>query len=237
MSPNLTDRITREDRTPLYRHAPSDKKEPLVTRLDHILWAAPDLSEGEKIIADLTGVAPARGGSHPGLGTRNSLMGLDLGSYLEIISPDPAQDLKGNRGGRIAALPRAGVMTFAIATDEIESLAAAAQREGLTVQGPVAMHRARPDGVRLDWTILYLEDSRFGEAIPFVIDWGASPHPSESVPAGCQLREFVVLHPEAEALARIYAALEIPVPVKRAPYPGFIAELSAANGDIVLTHP
>ena len=207
-----------------------------MTGLDHILWAAPDLGAGEKIIGSLTGVAPARGGSHPGFGTRNSLMGLDSGIYLEIISPDPAQDLEGNRGGRIAALPRPGIMTFAIRSDDLDTLSAAARREGLSLQGPVAMSRDRPDGVRLDWTILYLEDSRFGEAIPFVIDWGASPHPSESVPPGCQLRSFVVLHPNADELARLYAALDIPVPVKRGAYPGFIAELATPNGDVVLTH-
>lgn len=207
-----------------------------MTGLDHILWAVPDLGAGEKIILNLTDVAPARGGSHPGFGTRNSLMGLDSGIYFEIISPDPAQDLKGNRGCRIAALVRPGIMTFAIRSDDLDALSAAARREGLSLQGPVAMSRHRPDGVRLEWSILYLEDSRFGEAIPFVIDWGISPHPSESVPVGCQLRSFAVLHPEADELTRLYGALEIPVPVKRGAYPGFVAELATPNGDVVLTH-
>ena len=205
--------------------------------LDHILWAAPDLGSGAKTIEKLTGIAPVRGGAHPGFGTRNSLIGLGSGIYFEIISPDPAQDLKGNRGGVIAALPRPGIMTFAIRSDDLDALSAAARREGLSLEGPVAMHRNRPDGVRIDWTILHLEDSRFGEAIPFVIDWGSSPHPSELVPAGCQLRSFAALHPEANELARLYAALDIPVPVKRAAYPGFVAELETPNGDVVLTQP
>lgn len=208
-----------------------------MTGLDHILWAAPDLGTGEKIIEDLTGVAPARGGSHPGFGTRNSLIGLDSGLYLEVISPDPAQDLAGNRGGRIAALPRPGVVTFAIASNDIGAFRAVARREGLPLQDPVRMHRALPDGRRLDWILLNLDDGRFGEAIPFVIDWGTSPHPSASLSTRCRLRSFAVLHPEADTLARVYAALDIPVGVKRAAYPGFLAELDTPKGDVILSHP
>ena len=206
-------------------------------QLDHILWAAPDLDDGALTIERLTGVTPARGGVHPGLGTRNGLIALNSGIYFEIIAPDPAQNLVGNRGGRIAEQTRPGLMTFAIASDDLASLREAALREGLGVNGPVAMHRNTPGGAQLDWTILYLEDARFGEAIPFVIDWGTTPHPSTSLPGGCRLQSFTVTHPEAEALARLYAALGIPVAVKRAAYPGFVVELSTPNGEVVLTQP
>jgi hypothetical protein len=208
-----------------------------VIRLDHILWAAPDLEDGAKTIERMTGVTPARGGVHPGLGTRNSLIALDSDAYFEIIAPDPAQDLAGNRGGRIAAQRRPGLMTFAIASDDLASLRETALREGLGVDGPVAMHRDTPNDERLDWTILYLEDARFGEAIPFVIDWGKTPHPSTSTPVGCRLRSFAVVHPDAGALGRLFAALGVPVTVKGGAYPGFVAEFATPKGDVVLTHP
>ena len=206
-------------------------------RLDHILWAAPDLDEGAKIIERLTGVTPACGGAHPGLGTRNSLIALDPGVYFEIIAPDPAQTLTGNRGGRIAAQRHPGLITFAIASDDLASLREAALHEGLGVNGPVVMYRNTPSGERLDWTILYLEDTHFGEAIPFVIDWGKTPHPSTSTPVGCRLKSFVVSHPDAGALGRLYAALGVPMMVKGGPYPGFVAELATPRGDVVLTQP
>ena len=60
------------------------------------------------------------------------------------------------------------------------------------------MHRNTPSGERLDWTILYLEDARFGEAIPFVIDWGKTPHPSTSAPVGCRLKSFASDAPRGE---------------------------------------
>jgi hypothetical protein len=43
-----------------------------------------------------------------------------------------------------------------------------------------------------------------------------------------------VLHPEADQLARLYAALDIGISVKRGAYPGFVAELMTPNGDVVL---
>ena len=206
-------------------------------RLDHILWAAPDLDEGERIFERLTGVAPARGGVHPGFGTRNSLAALDSGAYFEIIAPDPAQDLTGNRGGRIAALAHPGLLTFAVASNALDALKAAALDESLTVRGPEAMHRATPGGGRLDWSILYLEHTVFGEAIPFVIDWDGTPHPSLSAPQGCRLKSFAALHPDAERLSALYARLGVPVTVKRAIDPGFVAELATPLGDVLLGPP
>ena len=202
-------------------------------RLDHILWAAPDLDEGERIFERLTGVAPARGGVHPGFGTRNSLAALDYGAYFEIIAPDPAQDLTGNRGGRIAALARPGLLTFAVASNALDALKVTGLNEGLTVRGPEKMHRATPSGGRLDWSILYLEHADFGEAIPFVIDWDGTPHPSLSTPQGCRLKSFAALHPDAERLSALYARLGVPVAVKRSIDPGFVAELATPRGDVV----
>jgi Glyoxalase-like domain len=205
-----------------------------VIRLDHILWAAPNLDEGERLFERLTGVAPVRGGIHPGFGTRNSLAGLDGGAYFEIIAPDPAQDLAGNRGGRIAALARPGLLTFAVASNALDALKAAALEEGLTVRGPETMHRVTPSGGRLDWSILYLEHAVFGEAVPFVIDWDGTPHPSLSTPQGCRLKSFASVHPDAEGLSSLYARLGVPVTVKRAIDAGFFAELATPRGDVVL---
>jgi hypothetical protein len=205
-----------------------------MVELDHILWAAPDLEEGRRCFEALTGVTPAGGGSHPGFGTRNSLASLGNGSYFEIISPDPEQSLAGNRGGRIAGLPHPGLLTFALRSSDLPHLRAAAGTAGLAIEGPITMSRTRPDGVKLVWSVLHLRHDALGEAVPFVIDWGSSPHPSGSTPSGCRLRSFAALHPDPNPLAAIYRTLSAPVEVKRALRPGFMAVLDTPRGDVVL---
>lgn len=204
-----------------------------MSELDHLLWAAPDLDAGMARITELTGVAPAAGGAHPGFGTRNALLSLGA-SYLEIIAPDPAQELANNRGGRIAALPGPCLLTFAVRTPDLAGFALAARRAGLPVEDPVAMSRTRPDGTRLAWTTRQAVSDAHPDLIPFAIDWQGSPHPAGTTPRGCTLVDFAALHPDPEPLAAIYAALGIPVAVRHGPQPGLAATLDVPQGRITL---
>lgn len=207
----------------------------MTTVIDHLLWAAPDLDQGSALFRDLTGVEAAVGGVHDGFGTRNRLAALNDGIYFEIIAPDPAQSLAGTLGARIAALPHPQLMQFALRSDDLGGVVAAARAVGLSVQDPLQMGRTRPDGVRLDWSILYLEDPRWPGFLPFVIDWKDSPHPSASAPGGCSLRDFVIFHPDPQPLAEIYAALGVPIRTGRATRPALQAVLDTPRGPLVLT--
>ena len=90
-----------------------------MAKLDHLMYAVPDLDVGMREISELTGVAPVLGGSHPGIGTRNALLSFGDDQYLEIIAPDPQQDLPGTTGEILANNPNSGTRAWAVAADDL----------------------------------------------------------------------------------------------------------------------
>lgn len=203
--------------------------------LDHLLWAVPELAAGIARFEALTGVGADPGGSHPDFGTRNALAALEGDVYLEIIAPDPAQDLTGTRGETLAALPDPRLLTFAVRSDDLDRVAELATAAGLDCGDPLAMSRRTPDGGLLRWRVLRLDGGRFGELVPFFIDWGDTPHPSRTTVRGCRLEAFEVAHPQRDELARIYRALELDIVPLPADEPGLRALLATPNGEVVLT--
>ena len=146
---------------------------------DHILLGAPDLEVGIRWVEERAGVRAKFGGKFPD-GSRNALLSLGTGHYLEIVASDPAQAAAPDeRGLRQLSSPR--LIRWAIHTEDIVAVKRAAEAAGVKTIGPQPGSRQRPDGKLLRWQVLGFEQTT--PLVPFFIQWGlGSPHPSSDSP-------------------------------------------------------
>lgn len=203
-------------------------------RLDHLLWAVPDLESGRRDFADRSGVRPQMGGRHPGFGTHNALLHLGERCYLELIAPDPTQSRLTGLGGHLVGLESSALVTWCAASENLDAVAAAARDLGFEPGEITSMGRKRPDGSELRWKILQLGGHPYGGLLPFFIAWGETPHPAGSAPRGCRLHELRLELPAAEELAHTLTTLGLEIPVDSAAGPGIVAVLDTPRGSLEL---
>ncbi|MGW0206755.1 VOC family protein [Streptomyces sp. NPDC003233] len=147
--------------------------------LDHLVLATPDLAATVADFARRTGVTPVPGGAHPGLGTRNHLVGLGGRSYLEILGPDPEQPgPDGPRPFGVDGLTGPRTQTWAISPPDLDAAITTARERGYDPGPAHPMSRRTPDGTVLRWRLTDGGPAHPSGPVPFLIDWGESRHPT-----------------------------------------------------------
>lgn len=148
-------------------------------RLDHISYACgnAELADTVQRIGSDLGEAFKDGGRHPRFGTRNFILPLAGGCYIEVVSAldHPAAD-KAPFGRAVSqrAHDGGGWLTWVVAVDDISSIEQRLGREG--AEG----HRIRPDGFDLSWKQLGILNVMDDPQLPFFVEWHTDPseHPS-----------------------------------------------------------
>ncbi|MEQ8857902.1 MAG: VOC family protein [Pseudomonadales bacterium] len=204
------------------------------TTVDHLMWGAADLAEGVAEIGRLFDAEPVPGGAHPGRGTRNALLGLADGRYLEIIAPDPDQPQGGDFAAALADLAQPALITWALRSDDLPGIARQLAAAGVDTRGPVATRRTTPDGTELAWELLFPRGHEFGALMPFFIDWGDCVHPADGLRAAGTLEAITVESPHAAVLRRLLGNVDVPLVVREADEPALHATIVTAHGDVVL---
>jgi hypothetical protein len=201
--------------------------DPVLTNVavDHLVYATPDLE-----VVHRMGFALEPGGQHVGRGTRNHLAGLGGGAYLEVIGPDPAQPEPAEpRPFGIDELTGPRLVAWAVRVGDITEVVERARAQGHDPGPVMAMSRRRPDGLLLQWRLTPPEPG----LLPFLIDWGATPHPSESVGQGAELVSLTGFHPDPESVREGLAALGAELDVEAGGI-ALVAVLRTPAGEVVL---
>ncbi len=152
-------------------------------RLDHVSYAAgpAGLDATSHELADALGVELVDGGIHPRFGTRNRVLPLAGGHYLEVVAvlDHPVAD-KVPFGQAVRARSQAGGgwLGWVVAVDDL--LAVEARLGRTAVQG----NRKRPDGFELLWKQIGVKGLMADPQLPFFVRWESDPSEHPSVAAG-----------------------------------------------------
>src|SRR5271154_5029213 len=156
--------------THLYTTTPSPSN-PTLARLDHIIILVPyqDLLTPPAWLTKHFPLTP--GGRHADGKTANKLILFSDGSYIELIAfidDDPRR-----RAGHWWGDKKPGIIDFAFTTDgdargyhDVLTERLAGLEGGMGYAHPVAGGRARPDGVKVEWEVMFPRGAGRGE-LPF----------------------------------------------------------------------
>ncbi|MFE0520623.1 VOC family protein [Streptomyces sp. NPDC058954] len=186
--------------------------------LDHLVLATPDLAATVADFTRRTGVPPAPGGAHVGLGTRNFLVSLGGSSYLEIIGPDPEQaEPDGPRPFTVDELAAARTVTWAVSPPDLDAAVMSARARGYDPGDIRPMSRRRPDGTLLRWRLTDGDTQHPSGLVPFLIDWGSAVHPSASGLPVTPLLRLSASAPDPAELRPLLAAVGAELPLTEGP--------------------
>jgi catechol 2,3-dioxygenase-like lactoylglutathione lyase family enzyme len=142
------------------------------TRFDHAVIAVRDLDTALFAFQRL-GFDARPGGKHDSGGTHNGLIRFGL-DYFELLSVyDEAAARAGGRATILDSLNgrEAGLIGYALATDDIDRDAARFIGDGAESYQPRAMQRTRPDGYTLTWRVYSPGENSWNRPWPFLIQW------------------------------------------------------------------
>ncbi|MEX2465675.1 MAG: VOC family protein [Gemmatimonadota bacterium] len=203
--------------------------------MDHLIVAGPDLEEATEYVESVLGLHASAGGRHPGVGTRNALVGLGPGAYIEIIGPDPEQaEPELPRWFGIDTLTGPRLATWSARTGDLARAVADGRAVGLELGTIARGGRVRPDGTRLEWRVTDPRAERFHGVLPFLMDWGESEHPSSRLGAECALVRLRGFHPDVLGPRVAAEALGLPVELAAGPEPLLEADIRTPAGLVTL---
>lgn len=193
-------------------------------QLDHLSFAAgPDgLAATTAQLSQQLGEEFVDGGIHPRFGTRNTVLPLAGGQFLEVVEvlDHPASD-KAPFGQAVRSRSEAGGgwLGWVVSVDDISIVENRLQR--MSVPG----NRHRPDGVELRWRQIGVRGLQSDPQLPFFVQWevDSNEHPSAQASGNVELTSLQI----AGDPRRVSEWLGVPA---QRPLQGLDVEWIAPNG-------
>ena len=171
-------------------------------RLDHLSYACTTAEIADvvqRIGSDLGGTF-VDGGRHPSFGTRNFILPLAGGAYVEVVSAlDHPAALKAPFGQAVhrRAEDGGGWLSWVLAVDDLTPVETRLGRPGARGR------RIRPDGVELCWQQIGILDMMENPEVPFFVHWDCQDTEHPSAGGGAIAIEAIELSGDSSTVAEI----------------------------------
>lgn len=205
-------------------------------KVDHIVYAVPNLAAAIQHIESKFGVAPVIGGVHPTQGTMNALLNLGDGCYFELLAIDPNNSqITPPRWMGIDLIQAAQITRWAVQSEDMASDGATLQAYHPKMGQVTGGQRRTNSGSLLTWQLSMPLTEPEVEVVPFLLDWSQSDrHPTEQLPERCRLVGIELTHPNPEAIQPLFQSLSLDLNVAVGPTPSIQIRVDSPNGVVVL---
>jgi len=209
-------------------------------RLDHVSYAvsSSELVDTVQRLGQQLGGSFHDGGRHPRFGTRNFVLPLEGGTYVEVVAAldHPASDKAPfGQAVRRRADDGGGWLGWVVSVDDI---APVEQRLG---RAAADGHRVRPDGFDLTWKQIGVSDLLEDPSLPFFVQWTSDPSQHPSLDEEAHVAAVACEIAGDQDRIRDYLGGEVASPIEGSAIewvdgqePGLVAvHFRTANGDVV----
>ena len=206
-------------------------------QLDHIVYSVFDLDKAIMDFELLLGVRPIFSGYHRTFGTKNALINLTNGAYLELIAIDVTNTTAvPPRWMGIDYLTSPCISRWALKAIDIQKDSTVLKDYNRDMGQIIGGSRHTEKGKLLQWDLTLPLANPEVELVPFSIDWSRSEtHPSQELPdMGCKLVKIFATDPYPEIYHETFEKLGYHLQIEKGVKTGLKMILECPSGIIEL---
>ncbi len=206
-------------------------------QIDHIVYTVSDLDAAMDTFETLLGVRPIFGGIHHHFGTKNALINLDNGIYLELLAADTNNTaVPRPRWMGVDCLTKNQITRWALRSNHLHTDSRVLQefhpQMGLLKKG----ERKTIDDILLSWELSMPLPNPEVALAPFLIDWSKTEqHPTEMLPdMNCSFKGLSGIHPHPEVFDELFEKLGFELRIDKGTAPALKLQLQCPNGSVTV---
>ncbi len=205
-------------------------------KIDHIVYSVLDLDKAMDHIEKELGIRPVFGGYHKTQGTKNALLNLGDGCYLEILAIDNQnKDINTPRWMGIDLITEPRITRWAVKSESIDLDSKILKSFDKTMGEIYEGSRKTTSGETLAWKMILPLASPEIELMPFMVDWSSSAfHPTEKLENTCLIKDITFAGNIPDKNNLVFDELDISHNITRSANNKISVTIEGPNGLIIL---